>query len=471
LINSLLAVTDVFYYLIVVARSKFYFLLLSALSGLLISLAFPPFNLSFLAWVALVPLLYIVFQENQSSRRVFFSIITFALVYFGFTLRWLLTINHWYPFGGWLAWMGVMVLGMVWLCGWGWLVLLGQRWAEKNPRRDLVFFFIPALAWAFVEWLRQWGTYGSTLGWLGYSQWTCFPIAQWARWGGVPGISGFIVLVNTALAMALCRQRVAGRFLAMTGILLLGCFLFGSFILRQPVAPLSFTPVVLRANVPQDQKLNPVYYEMLKARYITLIKTAVDQHPSSDAIFFLPETIVPMFLERDPLFLSQLAQSLGKFPLIFGSPTWRDGKIYNSALVFQNGAIADRYNKVHLVPFGEYLPVPVWAKRLFQKNNFFSHDYVQGKGFHPLTVGSTSIGVGICFESMLPSVYRSFVRNGAQVLAVISNDAWFLDSPAGEQHLMASVFRAIENHRWMIQCAKGGISGVVGPRGMWVQKK
>lgn len=433
---------------------------LAILSGLLITISFPPYNLHWMAWFALTPLFWILLNETDTKRSLIF-VSVFASVCFGGVLSWLLAINHWYPFCGWLAWGGVVVSGII--ISMFWLGLVRLCW-RVLPSRVIA----PALLWGLIEWVRQFGVFGSSLGWLGYTQWKFLPVAQLATYIGVPGISVIIVFVNLLLVDLFTMRRNVFRtvlLLISVGFLSVG---LGNVRLQREIKPLPFSLAIIQPNISQDQKLDPSNYAQLKAQYLEMVNKVAQ----TAQVIFLPETIVPVLLAQDRVFMGRLFKGRENAPsyYIFGTPYQHNSQIFNSAVVVKKGIVVDRYDKVHLVPFGEYLPVPNFLRPLFTQKDFFANDYQPGKLYRPVRIGEYNLGLGICFESYLPTVYKAFSKNGAEVLAVITNDAWFLDSAGAEQHLMVSVFRAIENNKWMIQCANTGISGIIDPYGRVVSK-
>ncbi|MFA5928784.1 MAG: apolipoprotein N-acyltransferase, partial [Candidatus Margulisiibacteriota bacterium] len=476
------------------------------ISALFLSLAFPPYNIFWLAWFSLVPLVLVLIRE-ENNQKAFIAAAIFAVLYFGTTLSWILTINHWYPGGGWLSWIAIILGGTFWILLWAALVLVCRAvlYYSKDPKEKLLFYFCPAILWAFIEWARQFGIFGSTLSWLGYSQWQDLPIAQLARLTGVPGISYLIVLVNTGLALVLkvgfskfskktpdvavtepvevpaliMAPRIEVLIFVLIAIIsFLAAYSYGTLKLNSLIQKPPCKLVVLQPNVPQEHKLNNMYYEGLKQKYLTMLaelpfpgsgkpviySTANISCSSGKGdlagckginlsrkeltggeIIFLPETIVPQLLTQDQAFMAELAliSSENKVRIVFGSPYYQAGKLYNSAFVVYRDQSVSRYDKVNLVPFGEYLPVPGFLRGLFAKHGYFSNDYEPGTKYQPLQVNGYKLGLGICFESTFPWIYKKFADSGADLLAAISNDAWFLNSAGAEQHLMASTFRAI----------------------------
>ena len=226
----------------------------------------------------------------------------------------------------------------------------------------------------------------------------------------------------------------------------------------------SLDVAVVSSKVDQKVKLDGRNLEVLKQRYLDLGERALESQP--DLVVF-PESILPSYiLQNEPLkdAFANLARA-GETRVLLGTGEYRERNIFNTVALFtETGALADTYAMVRPVPFGEYIPgrrllewigLGAWAR------SFLPLDLSRGDGFDPLE----GLGTPICFESTVPAPSRQFVQNGAQLLITVTNDAWFNESSALPAHFASGVFRAVENRRWFIQSANGGISGVISPRG------
>jgi apolipoprotein N-acyltransferase len=287
-----------------------------------------------------------------------------------------------------------------------------------------------------------------------------FPeLIQVVAFAGPWALSAAIVFVNTSVYLALRKRPVY----LLTGLGMIG-FLAGLFLLPIPQVGEPLKIAVISSNVSQEVKLNGRNLLPLLEKYITLGRQAAVEKP--DLIVF-PESILPGYILRDERLLpefTRLAQEAGSH-VLFGTGDLLRGEIYNSvALISPTGEILDIYSMVNPVPFGEYIP----GRRLLTKiglgsfaASFLPQDLARGEGLIPIK----GIGTPICFESTLAAITRGFAANGATLLATVTNDAWFVGSSELKAHFACAVFRAVENRRFLIQAANGGVSGIVSPRG------
>ena len=369
-------------------------------------------------------------------------------------------------------WLGhVTIAGLVLLVpylalffgAWGWFVARIQ-----NQKSTVLSCLAAAGAWSLLEYLRS--ILLSGLGWnlLAHTQWHWLQIIQIAEFTGVYGVSFLVVLVNVALYRSK-NSRGLPIFLV-TSVCLLAAWGYGTYHLVDQarsvhVAGKPVHVAVAQGNIPQPQKWDDAFAEAIWKRYEALTAEAVQKKPD---LILWPETAVPGYLD-DPAIEGRLRQLVegGHVPMFVGVPIGEPGsdRVFNSAVLLDaDGKILDRYDKIHLVPFGEFLPLePVfgWLRKLVLMGTF-SHG-------HRFTVfRSPSIpefSVLICFEDLFPGLTRGFSQAGARWLVVITNDAWFGRSAASLQHLQASVFRADEERMWVVRAANTGWSGFVTPAG------
>jgi apolipoprotein N-acyltransferase len=354
----------------------------------------------------------------------------------------------------------------------------GERWK--------ILAGLPA-AWCLLEYVRSFLLSG--FGWnpLGHTQWNWIPLIQIAELTGVYGVSFLVVLGNVALFLSLSdasnRLPLLRRLLplAVAALCLGSALLYGQLLLSS--MPTSSTPrplsvALVQGNIPQPQKWDEAFREAIWKRYEQLTRQAAQARPD---LIVWPETAVPGFLQEPAIAqrLLQIVRSAG-VPFLVGVPTEdpNSGRIFNSALLLApDGSFLQRYDKLHLVPFGEFIPLePIfgWLRDVVPIG-----DFSPGKTFTLFSLHTSSptaaagpsqspparFSVLICFEDIFPGLARTFVREGAQVLFVLTNDAWFGRSAASLQHLQASVFRAVENRVWIARAANTGWTGFVDPWG------
>jgi len=350
---------------------------------------------------------------------------------------------------------------------WGWLA---NRILARRKGTAAVLLLLPC-SWVALEYARSHLLSG--LGWnlLAHTQWNRIPLIQIADLTGVWGVSFLVVFINVALFMAAGGKRAKKvPALAAAGFLIAAVLLYGMFHLHRlnasPSAgsqPPPLRVALLQGNIPQSRKWDDSFEEAIWKRYLELVARAKEGKPD---LIVWPETAVPGYLEDTLVFarLQGISHSVG-VEMLVGLPTEEveTGLPYNSALLLgPDGQERALYSKIHLVPFGEFIPLkPVlgWLKRFYPVA-----DFAPGKTF---TVFPTQppVSVLVCFEDLFPELARRFVREGAGWLLVITNDAWFDRSAASLQHLQASVFRAVENRVWVGRAANSGWTGFVDPAG------
>ena len=341
-----------------------------------------------------------------------------------------------------------------------------------------------APAWVAGELGRQYVWDGFPWALLGYSQITWLPIAQLASITGVYGLSLLLALTGAAAAYVFVA-RSPRRFVAAgaVAVLVVGIAAWGRWRLQDSSLLASGEPVrvaVLQANIAQDDKWDPALIDTITDRYLTMSRQALGQ----GATFVIwPESSTPFYFEHDLLrgaSIRRLATE-AKATFLLGSdqvepvrPTpglpRPEERTYNAAfLVRPDGRVGAVYRKMHLVPFGEYVPL--------QRLLFFvapiveaASNFVPGSEAVLLPVGTHRASTAICYEVIFASLMRQFVVNGSELLTTITNDAWYGTSSAPYQHWDQAAMRAIEGGRYLARAANTGISGFVDPYGRVLQK-
>lgn len=325
--------------------------------------------------------------------------------------------------------------------------------------------------WVTTELGRSYVITGFPWELLGYSQTTVLPIAQLASIFGVYGLSAIVALVSTALVvLAFDRTRTRWWVTAVAAATVLVTATWGAARLRENTLTREGVPIrvgLIQGNVPQDEKWN-------QARATSIFQTYLDlsrQAASRGARFILwPESALPYFFQDEPIVgdaVRQLAFQTRTSLLVGSDQIERSTppRYFNSAfLVDPHGTVAAIYRKMHLVPFGEYVPI----KRLL----FFVGPLVQavsdfsaGDGLVMLPVEGHPTSTAICYEVVFPDLARQAVLSGSELLTTITNDAWFGRSSAAWQHFEMASLRAVEQGRYLARAANTGISGVVDPYG------
>jgi len=452
-------------------------ILLSALSGFLLVLAFPKFNFEMVSWIALIPWLWAL-NKKSPLQAAYLSLLA-GFVFFTGLLYWIYVVLTEYGHLPGPVSVFFLVLLTAYLSlyfsAFGFLL----RWAEEKTGLPETLFAPPL--WVSLEYLRGFLFSGFPWGLLGYSQFLTLSMVQISDVTGIYGVSFIIVLVNVSLyrlVAALSRTGIkpvlkellaSGIILAMTGI-------YGQWRLaeldRKAQDENPYPVSLIQGNIRQDVKWEPQFQEETLRIYTDLTRQAKSQHPD---LIIWPETATPFFFQavlpyRDRIL--ELSQEMG-VPILFGAPAFdRDGpkiSYFNSAfLISPEKKILGRYDKIHLVPFGEYAPL---AGVLGFTRDIIGAigDFTPGKGVHNLALPWGKFGVLICYEAIFPELTRSFVERGAQFLVNITNDAWFGRTAAPYQHLAMATVRAVENRVYIARAANTGISAVIDSGGRVVQ--
>jgi apolipoprotein N-acyltransferase len=339
-------------------------------------------------------------------------------------------------------------------------------------------------AWVATELGRQYVWDGFPWALLGYSQVHWLWIAQLASVTGVYGLSLLLALTAAAAAYALtARTSRSMAVLASVAVLVVVCAVWGRARLNESALLSTGTPVrvaVLQANIAQTEKWDPALADSITSRYLDMTRQALGR----GATFIIwPESSTPFYFENDLLRGSAIRRLAieGKATLLIGSDQVEpvraepgrqkpEERVYNAAFLVQpDGQIGAVYRKMHLVPFGEYVP----AQRLL----FFVGPIVEAvsafvPGTEPtlLPVNGHQASTAICYEVIFASLMRQFVNRGSELLTTITNDAWYGTSSAPYQHWDQAALRSIEGGRYLARAANTGVSGFVDPYGRVLEK-
>jgi apolipoprotein N-acyltransferase len=376
--------------------------------------------------------------------------------------------------------LALSVVALVLLCcilagytaAFAWLLALGQ---DRLRLPDGVGPLFAAAVWTALEFLRTYLFSGFPWALLGYTQYRQPTVRLLAAAIGVYGLSAVVLLVNAAVAeIAACawrrsggtrRWRECGLPLALIAAVAIGSVIHARGLWRDVTGGPTFRVGLLQGNIDQSVKWDRRYQAHTLETYERLARRAAAERP---ALIVWPEAAVPFFLRWEP----DLGRRIRAFvtetgiPMLIGSPdTGEDGLLYNSAfLILPDGQIAGRYDKRHLVPFGEYVPL--------QQVFFFLDklvtgigDFGRGRAATVFAATGRRFSVMICYEVIFPAEVREFAQAGAAFLVNITNDAWFGGSGAPYQHLAMAAMRAIENGSYLVRAANTGVSAVIEPTG------
>jgi apolipoprotein N-acyltransferase len=428
---------------------------LALLSAALLILTFPQFNLAWLAPVALTPLLVALARERRWLRRL--------------GLGWVAGFVYWFGVCYWIEDVLARYAGVGHLVAWALFTLF----AITKGLHMAVFATLAGLLirrwWAVPAIAASWVAVEVTHGPLGFA-WLALGNAgigmgvplRLAPITGVYGLSFVFVMMGTALALAVLRRpRVELLWLVLLPFLV--------FLPPMPRAERGReAAVLLQPNISETAEWTPdsVYQAENDLAQLTLESVEV-QHAHPPAIAVWPEVPAPFYYDEDPKFrslMNNLARAAHVALLIGVVGHTADGRPLNSAeLIAPSGFPVTRYDKVNLVPFGEFVPWPFgW---LTNKVSTEAGDFAPGRRVVVSPVDGHRIGAFICYESVFPNFVRRFVADGAEVLFNISNDGWFGKSAAREQHLRIVRMRAAENRRWILRSTNDGITATIDSAG------
>jgi len=449
--------------------------LLPILSALFLILSFPVINFEIFVWFAFLPLFFVI--KDKKPIHAFLQSYLCGLIFFAGTIYWLINVT----FIGFL----ILILYLALYFGIFGFIFSFTR-SRLNPLMSL--FFIPSV-WVLLEYVRSHLFTGFGWALLGYSQYLNLAIIQIASITGVWGVSFLIMLINVFIYKTISyrlKVRLEKQILPFSTTFYLLPFLllflsigYGFYKLQgigQEGAP--FRISVVQANIPQAIKWEEGAKDKILGEYLHLSGISALDKPD---LIIWPEAALPEILEQQIYFKDNLKEFLynTKIPLLLGAVILEGDNYYNSAiLVSRKGRLIQRYDKIHLVPFGEYIPfknifpflqtiVPIGDFSAGREYTVFLHEKENPRPDIQFQFAKQPIysSVLICFEDIFPEISRCFIKKGADFLINITNDAWFGDTSSPYQHLQASVFRAIENSVYLVRAANTGISAFITPRG------
>ncbi|HEX4209751.1 MAG TPA: apolipoprotein N-acyltransferase [Candidatus Binataceae bacterium] len=454
---------------------------LAVASGLLLALSFPKFDLSFAAWIAFVPLLHAI--EGATPRRVFAYAWIQGLACYVASIYWVVITLH--NFAG--VPLALAVIPMILLAAVMALYTGVAFYAAEfiSMRLDLPIVLTLPITWTAVEWIRTYFPIGFPWNLLGYAAYQNLNLIQFAEFTGVYGISALIILFNTVVYVVLFRRessRVQGISLGTLSALLVLAWVFGSIRVREvaQAAPTgSLKIAMVQGNIPQSIKWDPNFlpssfdiYADESQRAAQMGADLIVWPEAAAAFFFQPEDRYPAVFAKDEAYRGKLLAMAAKTgdAFLFGAPALgvEDNRVgfYNRAyLVTGDGKVSAWYDKINLVPFGEYVPLRGLLGGLVNRVVKGFGDMFAGRVQTIFDFKGARLGVLICYESVFPDLARRAVKDGATILVNITNDAWYGDSSAPYQLLAMAAMRAVETKTPMVRVANTGISAVIEPAG------
>jgi len=362
--------------------------------------------------------------------------------------------------------MGCFSLIITWLC--------------KKPS---IFIIITPVLWVALEYIRTHLLTGFPWALLGHSQYKFLNLIQLSDITGVYGISFILAFSNCALFLTLLffkkikwnNYHITKTLTVSSILILISIFslslAYGRYRVKEMDRLISEAPEkqisVIQGNIDQSMKWESEIQKVTIDQYINLSRSTGDNNPD---LIVWPETALPFYFLYDYKLTEHARrgfEELGTYFLI-GSPSFKrdtEGvKYFNSAyLIDPEKTTPDKYDKTHLVPFGEYIPLGKWIP--IGKMVEGIGDFSTGEIGKVLLWNDSAIGIQICYEVIFPDLSRKQTLNGADLLVNITNDAWFGNTSAPYQHFFMTVFRAVENRRSLIRAANTGVSGFIDPVG------
>ncbi len=444
------------------------------LSGLLLFFSSPgPMGNGILAWVALIPLLWASNKVTQ-KRAACLGLVT-GLVYYTLLLSWILIVLGTY--GHLSLWVSIpaLLLLSLYMSLYTALFSAGLSWSAGT----VPGLWAAPVLWVALDFVRSRLFSGFPWQDLAYSQYNSPILIQSADLVGHHGITFLIVLVNGiifAIFSFLFQKKGATTRLILPAVLLVGAAFSYSFLRYNQMAEVvnsadTITVAVIQGNINQDQKWVPSLQKNTVRSYLRLSESAISEQKIDMVVW--PETAMPFYPMESRLFsglVDRLAKKNGIFILTGAphrefSPDPASTRYFNSAfLITDTGDVTGRYDKQHLVPFGEYIPL----KNILPLPGPLVEtigDFTPGTFREPISCRNAKIGVLICYESIFPELVRVQAAGGANFLVNLTNDAWFGRSGAPWQHFSMAVFRSVETRTSLARAANTGISGFVDPLG------
>ncbi len=430
------------------------------------------------AWLALVPLLTAISQRTTSTRRAALLGLISGLAYYPLLLYWItIVLGRYGNLPVWLSIPALLLLSLYMS-----LYLAGFAALSCHLQKRYSLIWIAPTTWVALDFLRGWLFTGFPWFDLAYTQFQTPLLIQIADVTGHHGVSFLIVMVNTLIFHAFINQHKphavkSGSDFSFRVAIFLVLAILSYNLIKYNLVEKNLTEsdtlgvAVIQGNINQEQKWLPKFQHQTLGKYLDLSRQIIEGE--KPALIVWPETALPFYLSESALLkdITSLAASRPGLTIMSGAPYREKSvagsatKYFNSAFfVDANGLRPERYDKQHLVPFGEYVPLKRLLPFLAPLVETVA-DFTPGTTMQPVPCQNTRVGVLICFESIFPALARHKTKAGSELLVNLTNDAWYGRSSAPWQHLSMAVFRAVENRRSLARAANTGVSGFIDPLG------
>lgn len=481
-------------------------------TGFLYAACFAPFNLTWFCWIALIPLIAAIWFSGAESRHPWLRNLLLGyvagLTFFLTVFSWLTTVTVL----GWFFlefYMAIYLAIWAWFCGLlrpkpkptqvgpsKWDQMLSQARTSVTPTQspwtkstnNLRLALLLAAAWTMLEWLRGWIFSGFGWNGLGVALHDNWPLIQIAELTGIAGLSFLIAFANVIILTTAYRLVVEASTRTMrphfdftfTMAAIVGVLIFGLRATQISPAAKPLRVAAVQSNVPQNQKFDPQFTRKIFDQFWRLSEIALRSNPPPELLVW-PESSMPgpVLVDHESYkFVMDLASSADT-DILLGTIDEEDGDVYNAAILLSDaGERVQMYRKVHLVPFGEFVPgrhtVPLLA---WIVGDQVPGDFKAGKEHtvFTLTNGDVQVAPLICFEDTIGELTRHFVlptetSPGANLLVDVTNDGWFQYSAGSHQHLANAIFRCIETRRPMLRAANTGVTCFINQFGRVTQE-
>lgn len=449
-------------------------ILCAVASALLLVFAFPDFGLWQFAWFALVPLLFNIGRRPRTAQS-FLSGWLAGTLFFYVSCYWLTyPMTH---YAGIPAPVAYLLLLPPAAAGGFFPALALLLLARLCARLGATALLLAPALWVACEWARL-GVIGQLWNAVGYSQAFRPELIQSARFGGVYAVSLLVVAFNAAIAYALLKRSARGALVSLTVVACVALTVYGASLTKAPgTEPVPSAHVVaVQPNVIPDFNRSESEYETLRRRHFELsdegLRALGEVREGVPRVVVWPESPMNFSLERDRRFREELKSYVGgrRVSLLFNSlePAAGAGGYNAAVLVNEKGLPAAQYDKIRLMPFGEYVPLPRWLPGAGMLGGVVG-DFTPGERYTLIPLGSVEgsprAGTFICLESAYPDITRRLTQEGADVLIEMTNDAYQGDTSIMRQHLSNAVFRAVETGRPLLRVTNTGISARIDERG------
>ena len=447
--------------------------LLIIISAIFLIISFPKIDQSFFVWFALVPLLFAL--EGKTPYQSFLIGWLCGFIFYLGLIYWIVVVTKTY--GGLIYPLAifVMLLLVTYLSIYFALALSLSRFIEAKTRFTLPLIF-PFL-WVTMEYIRSFAFSGFPWESLGYALYQSRYLIQCVDITGIYGMSFLIVFINGTIYLlirGIPYKKVPWKEVVIAGLIMCAALMYGRGriheITKITAASSAISVGLIQGNIDQGIKWNRAFRQEAIAIHQQLSFEALRQDVR---LIIWPESSTPFYFQSELDYQQAIFDIISDRDayLLMGSPFFerqQDGRTlnFNSAfLLAPTRKVLGRYDKLHLVPYGEYIPL----KQFFPFINKMVEgigDFMPGNKRTLLQIPESSFGTLICYEIIFPDLTRRFVKDGAQFLVNITNDAWFGMTSAPYQHLSMAVVRAIENRRFIARAANTGISAFIDPTGV-----